>query len=351
MNTPFTGFILALTAMFATSNLHAQCNEGAFGECDEEHPSGGCRVTECCDVVCEVDPLCCEIVWDSPCVTLSEDLCDGYACPGLQPCDSTSVEPGCSDADCCRLTCNHDYFCCWVEWDAHCIALAGTICEVTPCEIAIPDGTPDEGEFCYERINDGCNISGSTFGLLPCGSSVSGTCTTDSPRDTDWYSFEVDARLTMSIMLHSEFPAQVVLVSGECTGPLEAVLVADCDPCSELQFDIDLEPGTWGLVISPGSMEGALREAMTCDLEDPKDPPDKGDPPIEPSYFGLRYLLSLECTHEQSPGDLNGDGVVDGEDILLVLAWWGSSESSADADGNGIVDGGDLLIVLAYWTH
>lgn len=51
--------------------------------------------------------------------------------------------------------------------------------------------------------------------------------------------------------------------------------------------------------------------------------------------------------------DLNGDGGVDGADLGLLLANWGSSCSCGcafgDLDGSGLVDGADLSLVLAAW--
>ena len=47
--------------------------------------------------------------------------------------------------------------------------------------------------------------------------------------------------------------------------------------------------------------------------------------------------------------DRDGNGSVDGEDLLLVLAGWGEDDPSGDVDGNGIVDGEDLLLVLGAW--
>jgi hypothetical protein len=48
-------------------------------------------------------------------------------------------------------------------------------------------------------------------------------------------------------------------------------------------------------------------------------------------------------------GDLNGDGVVDGADLALVLGAWGNGAGLADIDENGVVDGADLAIVLGSW--
>lgn len=50
-------------------------------------------------------------------------------------------------------------------------------------------------------------------------------------------------------------------------------------------------------------------------------------------------------------GDINGDGIVNGGDLALVLSDWGvcSGSCPADFDGNGLVNGGDLAQVLAVW--
>ena len=50
-------------------------------------------------------------------------------------------------------------------------------------------------------------------------------------------------------------------------------------------------------------------------------------------------------------GDLNGDGLVNGADLALLLGSWGPcSGCAADLDGNGVVDGADIAILLGNWT-
>ena len=49
------------------------------------------------------------------------------------------------------------------------------------------------------------------------------------------------------------------------------------------------------------------------------------------------------------PGDFNGDGVVDGADIGLLLATWGTADPQADLDGSGLIDGADLGLLLGSW--
>lgn len=55
------------------------------------------------------------------------------------------------------------------------------------------------------------------------------------------------------------------------------------------------------------------------------------------------------------PGDVNGDGVVDGADLGLLLAAWGACPAPPqgcpeDLNGDGVVDGADLGLLLAAWT-
>lgn len=53
---------------------------------------------------------------------------------------------------------------------------------------------------------------------------------------------------------------------------------------------------------------------------------------------------------ERGRGDLNLDGAVDGGDITLVLASWGTpGDAAGDADGNASVDARDIAFVLARW--
>jgi len=51
-------------------------------------------------------------------------------------------------------------------------------------------------------------------------------------------------------------------------------------------------------------------------------------------------------------GDINGDGLVNVEDLLIAISEWGtcSGECLADIDGSGTVDIADLLEIIANWT-
>ena len=59
--------------------------------------------------------------------------------------------------------------------------------------------------------------------------------------------------------------------------------------------------------------------------------------------------LAITCTpfEEPCPEDLNGDGVINGADLGLLLGAWGTA--SRDINGDGIVDGADLGLLLGAW--
>lgn len=52
---------------------------------------------------------------------------------------------------------------------------------------------------------------------------------------------------------------------------------------------------------------------------------------------------------EFAPGDLDGNGIIDGADLGLLLAAWGTGDVAADLDDSGVVDGADLGALLALW--
>jgi len=61
--------------------------------------------------------------------------------------------------------------------------------------------------------------------------------------------------------------------------------------------------------------------------------------------------LPTNCLDPPSPcpSDISGDGVVGVDDILALIAAWGTSDPDADVDDNGVVDTNDVLAVLSAW--
>ena len=71
-----------------------------------------------------------------------------------------------------------------------------------------------------------------------------------------------------------------------------------------------------------------------------------------PLLFAAFNALATQVLHL---GDISFDGIVDGQDITIMLSTWGVCDSDdpldclADFDGNGIVNGADLTTILSNW--
>ena len=70
--------------------------------------------------------------------------------------------------------------------------------------------------------------------------------------------------------------------------------------------------------------------------------------------IGRRVGVLLTPIHPIQ-GDLNGDGIVNVLDLLLLIGAWGPcaappAQCPADLDGDGDVNTPDLLILLGNWT-
>jgi len=326
----------------------AQC-ASAQGSCLELHGTPGCVVVECCEIVCMIDPQCCEGAWDQECVDNAVLYCDGLSCPSPGSCTVVHYSPGCDDSDCCHWTCMFDGFCCFTAWDAACVEETQLLCGAAPCTIEIPANAIDEVEPCYERFNDGCNLPDSGFIDVVLPATRSGKHASGSPRDTDWYRFSVASPTNVTFTLTAEFPTQLLLTQGDCFGPLETLVETHGLPCGQAVINMCLQPGTYACVIGAGVPSRVLRNVFTCDEVDPDaPPPDPKIPGPDPSPYGLRYVLQMmngSCTF----GDLNGDGVVGQADLAILLGSWGGS-GAADLNNDGLVGSADLALLLGAWS-
>ena len=58
----------------------------------------------------------------------------------------------------------------------------------------------------------------------------------------------------------------------------------------------------------------------------------------------VNVVCLIDCN-----GDLDNDGFVNVNDLLMIIDQWGSSNSPADINEDGIVDIADLLMVVGDW--
>jgi len=67
------------------------------------------------------------------------------------------------------------------------------------------------------------------------------------------------------------------------------------------------------------------------------------------NHWYVEISGDIGCT-DPILGDLNLDGVVNGADLSILLAAWGTADPVADLNDDGIVNGTDLAILLGAWT-
>lgn len=103
---------------------------------------------------------------------------------------------------------------------------------------------------------------------------------------------------------------------------------------------------------------GEMRSCTSCHAANTATQASQPPPENEPLALRelLAHLVKAGQLIQHAPADLNFDGAVNGADLGLVLAAWGTCPNAgielcpADLDQNGMVDGGDLGLVLAAWT-
>ncbi len=107
----------------------------------------------------------------------------------------------------------------------------------------------------------------------------------------------------------------------------ESTSVPAAPPIAGVPFPLPtiLPPGaTANLLLSGAFAEGTATTAATASLQ----------------AAGTRITV---------PGDLNGDGVVNGIDLGILLGAWGA-RGAADLNADGVVNGIDLGILLGNWS-
>ncbi|MHC4429061.1 MAG: hypothetical protein ACYS0D_10750, partial [Planctomycetota bacterium] len=203
-------------------------------DCCAPNGTPGCDDPDCEAIVCAIDPFCCDTEWDGICADEACELC-GELCPGCPPagacgpgsgdCFIPNGTPGCDDTECCELICSIDPFCCDVAWDTACANAALTFC-VEPCDLDCPPEALDEGEACGDDTNGGCNSSPAVFTPASCGDTFCGTAwATGGMRDTDWYIVDLpdpdgDGFSELRGTVVSNFPAVCFIVDiggGDCS--------------------------------------------------------------------------------------------------------------------------------------
>jgi hypothetical protein len=212
----------ATCVAYANASCTGLCGADASGSCFTPHPNPACNDATCCDAVCFLDPYCCQGSWDSGCVFLAGFSCasSGGECgdPQAGDCFEANGSPACSDQSCCEAVCDLEPRCCDVVWDAICVAIAEAACLGT-CEVQAPKGAYLETEDCETSTNDPCH-----GGMAePLGDATAFAGSFQQDHDEDVFGFD-----TTSLDLDGDGLVRIRLIAiSEVTADL-SIGVEDC---------------------------------------------------------------------------------------------------------------------------
>ena len=284
--------------------------------------------------------------------------------------------PACNNVVCCTVVCLLDTLCCDVVWDQACADLARTDCTALPCPpIDTSSANLQELEDCGLDTNGGCNTDPDppVFMEIVSGDVINGTAWADlEARDTDWYRLTIDPLTDVNgdgtVDVHLSVVSEL---------PMTSFLIRDLNPtCEPPGPDSDTElPGTIAIgqscicvIAGVGNVAltdviyvfaavadqdgGAIFEGFPCGL--PEGP-----------TFGNTYLLSVDVTDDGDPSpqqcgiistpcpwdcQATPDGNVGINDFLDLLGTWNQvgvpCDFGAGPPGIGVED---FLELLAHW--
>jgi len=221
---------------------------------------------------------------------------------------------------------------------------------ILPCDL--------EGEACNEgqpdTTNGGCNSTPNVFGSVDIdGQAICGTnWAKDGQRDTDWYSFHVEADRSIEIEVRSETDTIAFIARMSPGGMCPVIGIpagataysGECDRLHKLGGGLLLGPSDYVIFVSTGTPDGGgILDGFPCPLGG------SGD-----MNTMNTYELELRTPAPPCPWDLNGSGSADFGDILEILsqgAHWGQPcvDDCPDLNGNGLLDFGDILEIIGHW--
>ena len=246
-----------------------------------------CSDEDCCIVICAIDQFCCQDSWDDLCADRALEICAGCGDENSGSPFEENGTPGCSDRTCCEIVCALDDYCCSTEWDEFCAADALINC--TGC------GDDDAGSpyQTHEAASNDMECCQQVCGFDP-------ACCIEA-----WDEDCVSASVRLCAGCGEEEAGSPFLNNGTpgCEDADCCIRVCNIDPfCCETAWDSNC----------------ARFAATRC--------------------FGW-------CL-----GDFNFDGKVEGADLGIIIAEWGSESAELeDLNDDLIVDGADFGIFLGNW--
>ncbi|MBX3356692.1 MAG: hypothetical protein KF724_13435, partial [Phycisphaeraceae bacterium] len=315
-----------------------ECLPPACGNSDHDcYTTGGpfCSDEACCNLVCAIDPFCCQVAWDGICVNEAFEFCGAPACPldcvgtpegeacgadenggcnapqgGTSNCCIVWGGAGCDDPACQDAVCAADPFCCDVAWDGLCSGAANQLCP------------------------DICFLGSTNFGSISCNETICGTAWADGNfRDTDWYILELADTTEITVTISNQLPMVIGIVnSTDCATASFLDPFAVSNFCGTASFTVTLPAGTHWVFAAPNAFSGFPCGSGSND-------------------YSLTVSCPISCF--ENPDQTN-DGCVNGADIAVVLGNWnpaggGPVGGPGDVNCDGFVNGADIALVLGAW--
>lgn len=200
-------------------------------------------------------------------------------------------------------------------------------------------------------------LSQSAVNHQPVGGDPGGCISAVDP-SSNCYAFQAPAAYlgNQSAFVGSEFSFSVRTTANDWLPGSVFILVGDngkvlvhdfAHPTSAWQrVTVPLVAGSFRQNTAGGAaVSEALFQAVMGDLEQVRISAEYADQAGEENSF----LDSVRMGELPCPADLNNSGTVDGADLGILLAAWGSGGTTADLNGSGLVDGADLGALLAAW--
>ena len=300
----------------------AACGEPGAGSCCDPQPGPFCAEGDCCESVCAIDPACCDSIWDANCANLAFQTCAPLCGEVIPPqeCTNPGANPVLSNAD-------DD------------LTVGGIACQAG----GITTPNTYARVFTQAEIGSAYSFNCVNFGLDNSGSYLEGDISV-------WIDENGGEPSINDVTLVASYP--VGLYSGDdqlvtVTGDLQCI---ELTGAQTLVVTLSIPQATDGFVTFAG---GAVSSSPTylfsndCGIADFATLDSIGFP-------NIHWLVELSgndgCDGGGIPGDLNADGAVNGADLTILAAAWGTADPIADLDGSGTVDGADLSILLSNWT-
>ncbi len=244
------------------------------------------------------------------------------ACSPTAPsCFSPHQSGGCNLISCCTAVCGADPFCCDGAWDAGCAAAAANTCvTVAPANDTCVNAI--EMTLGSEKLVNTAHSSLEIAQPIICGSGV-------FARDV-WY-FHT-ARTTGTLELStcgSWFNTVLAVYTGTCASPTLVNCNDDSTQCS----------GTGASRVS-FPVQCGERYLFRVGPKAGKTINQGGE-----VILRLTDVQSVSCL--QCSADFNHTGVVDAQDLAVLLNGWGTA--STDLTGDGNTNAQDLAFVLNAW--